>query len=326
MRTLILTILLMLGVGAWAERITFVSYNCENLFDTQHDTLKNDTDFTTTGKYRWTPRRYRQKLDRIGKVLVACGGEGNDWQMPDIAVLLEVENSHVLRDLVYYSALKGGGYKYVITDSPDQRGVDIAIIYSPLTMRLVASDTLRIPRKPHQRPTRDVIHAEFLTTNGTPLHVFGIHAPSRLGGVKQTEPYRIAVVRRIVDAIGQIRKKSPEAHIVVAGDFNDYSGDRSLKLLQQCGFMEVSEKALGLHHHKAVRGTYQYQGVWESLDHILVNEPLLPQVDKCYIFDAPWLLEQNKAGTLKPNRTFVGPTYHGGFSDHLPLVLRITNN
>ena len=320
------TIVLLMTLWGNAERLTFVSYNCENLFDTRHDTLKNDTDFTPTGKYHWTPRRYRQKLDKIGKVLIACGGKGDDWQIPDIAVLLEVENDKVLRDLVYYSALKGGNYRYVITDSPDQRGVDIAIIYTPLTVRLVSHDTLRITPAHNQRPTRDVIHAEFATTSGTPLHVFGIHAPSRLGGAKQTEPYRMAVVQRIVDAIGLIQKKSPEAHIIVAGDFNDYSKDRSLQLLRQNGFTEVSENALGLHYDKAVRGTYQYQGTWESLDHILVSQPLLPLADKCYIYDAPWMLEQNKAGVLKPFRTFVGPAYHGGFSDHLPLVLRLIYN
>ncbi len=325
-RWILATVILLVTLWGNAERITFVSYNCENLFDTKHDTLKNDTDFTPTGKYRWTPRRYRQKLDKVGKVLIACGGEGDDWQAPDIAVLLEVENDRVLRDLVYYSALKGGNYRYIITDSQDQRGVDIAIAYLPLTVRLVSHDTLRITPKPNQRPTRDVIHAEFVTTSGTQLHVFGIHAPSRLGGAKITEPYRMAVVQRIVDTIGQIRKKSPEAHIIVAGDFNDYSKDRSLQLLRQHGFTEVSENALGLYHNKAVRGTYQYQGIWESLDHILVNEPLLLLADKCYIYDAPWLLEQNKAGVLKPFRTFTGPAYHGGFSDHLPLVLRLIYN
>ena len=111
---------------------------------------------------------------------------------------------------------------------------------------------------------------------------------------------------------------SNDPSILVAGDFNDYSGNASMKYLVAHGLTEVSATAVGRH---GAKGTYCYRGQWDSLDHIFAAGPILGRFSECYIFDAPWLLERDeKDNGVKPRRNYVGPAYKNGYSDHLPLV------
>ena len=183
---------------------TFVELNCENLFDCQHDSLKNDTEFLPDGAYHWTRTRYWQKLDRIGQTILSCGEQqvanqqsaksqvakrkvrgannGKSWQLPDMVALCEVENDSVLRDLTRRSLLRNARYEYVMTDSPDERGIDVALMYSPYSFRLIESHSVRVKPVKGMRPTRDILYASGVTASGDTLHVIVAHLPSRRGG------------------------------------------------------------------------------------------------------------------------------------------------
>lgn len=320
---LVLCILMSCAVKAQG-RLTFVEYNCENLFDCRHDTLKDDYEFLPDAKRRWNFGRYWKKLNDISRVIVGCGaasvGEGEDPLMPDFVAMVEVENDSVMTMLTRASALKGAGYRYVMTNSEDVRGVDVALLYNPLTFRMEHSYSLRVaPPQKHQRKTRDILYAKGYHRSGDTLHIFVVHAPSRGGGYKFTEPYRVAVTRRLMQSIDSLHSKDADARIIVAGDFNDYSTDKSLQVLRDGGLTDISDGARGAE----ALGTYKFQGEWGSLDHIFVSAPLQKLVHNCFIYDAPWLLEEDTQKGMRPCRTFRGPTYHGGVSDHLPLVVRM---
>ena len=216
-RSLFLLFLAVLPVQALAQgaRLTVVELNVENLFDTHHDSLKRDEDFLPEGRYRWTPSRYWRKLNRLGQTIIACGADTTRWELPDLVALCEVENDTVLHDLTRRSLLRRAGYEYVMTDSPDERGIDVALLYSPFSFRLLYSDTLRVaPPRERFRPTRDVLHACGQLATGDTLHVFVVHAPSRRGGERASRPYRMAVAHRISETIDTLSAAHPAARIL----------------------------------------------------------------------------------------------------------------
>lgn len=297
---------------------TVVELNCENLFDTRHDSLKADEEFLPSSDRRWTPARYWRKLDRIGQAILSCGETDEMAVVPDLVALTEVENDSVLRDLTRRSLLRGAGYEYVMTDSPDQRGIDVAMLYSPFAFRLIAHRSIRIEPLKGFRPTRDILYVSGEIITGDTLHVFVVHAPSRSEGELATRPYRLHVARQLCLAADSVRARSPGARMMVLGDFNDYAGDASLALMADHRLTDISATARGSH---GARGTYRYRGEWGSLDHILCSESLLPLLRHCHVNDRPFLLEPDrKYGGVKPRRNFQGPKYLDGISDHLPLV------
>ncbi len=297
---------------------TFVELNCENLFDTRHDSLKQDTEFLPASARHWTPYRYWRKLNRIGQEIVSCGATDDVSAMPDMVALTEVENDSVLTDLTRRSLLRQAGYDYVMTQSADERGIDVALLWSPFSFRLISHHAIRInPPKKH-RPTRDILYVSGEAITGDTLHVFVVHAPSRASGERATRPYRQLVADRLAAAVDSVRRLSAQARILVAGDFNDYSGDPALQTLARHGLTEVSQGATGRH---GAKGTYRWRGRWDSLDHIFCSPALAARLVTCHINDAPFLLEEDsKYGGMKPRRTYQGPKYLDGFSDHLPLV------
>ena len=347
---------------------TIVSYNCENLFDCRHDSLKNDWEFLPTapasanafanenqnenqnegrgtndegfgfkGTRNWNFGRYWRKLNNIGRVIQQCGSatvtqQRDGAMLPDIVALLEVENDSTLFMLTRRSLLRGAGYKYVMTNSLDARGIDVAVIYNPLTFRLEKSYSIRPePKRPGSKradseslKTRDILYVRGVMRARDILHIFVVHAPSRRNGKSATEGYRLQVERRMMQSVDSIRNINPDAKIVLMGDFNDYSNDKALKDIVSRGFVETSKGIRGLNYEKTkVSGTYKYQGAWNSLDHIFLSTAAQQQVERCFIYDAAWLLEEDNQGGYKPFRTYLGPKYHGGISDHLPIVLQL---
>lgn len=320
---ILLTVLMLTVAQAWGgktaqRKYVVVSYNCENLFDTRHDTLKNDSAFLPEGERRWTAGRYWKKLNDVGRVILQCGGEKEEWRLPDIVGLVEVENDSVLTALTRRSMLRNARYNYVMTSSPDMRGVDVALLYNPYRLRLIAREEIEIPRRENRRPTRNILHATLLTEMGDSLHVFVVHAPSRGGGAQQTEGYRMEVAERLTMKTDSIRNASAAAKIIVMGDFNDYSTDRAIMKIVEAGLTEVSAEAKVKFHPDRIHGTYFFQNEWNSLDHIFATSSLQPI--ECHIHDAEWMLEEDKNGIYRPKRTFVWEIYHGGVSDHLPVV------
>lgn len=297
---------------------TFVELNCENLFDCRHDSLKNDTEFLPDGSYHWTRTRYWRKLNRVGQTIIACGVKGQSWQLPDMVALCEVENDSVLHDLTRRSLLRNARYDYVMTCSPDERGIDVALVYSPFSFRLIRSHSVRVEPIKDMRPTRDILYASGVIASGDTLHVIVAHLPSRRGGERHSRPFRMAAADRVAAVVDSVYNVSKDAKIIIAGDFNDYANSASVRMLCGKRLKDISAEATG---RNGAKGTYRYQGEWGSLDHILVSEALARNVVDCYINDAPFLVEPDeKYGGLKPRRNYLGPRYQNGFSDHLPLV------
>ena len=296
--------------------LTLVELNCENMFDCQHDSLKDDVEWMPDGKRKWTPARYWRKLNHIGQEILSCQQEG----VPDLVALVEVENDSCLFDLTRRSLLRGAGYEYLMTQSPDVRGIDVALLYQPMAFRPICCDYLDVKPLEGMRPTRDILYVQGETLRGDTLHVFVVHAPSRFGGEKQSRPNRQLVADRVM---GVVRQLPAEAKVIIVGDFNDGATDPALRFMEKGGMYNVTAKATGAHGAKA---TYRYQGVWQSIDHVFVSAALADCIDKVFINDAPFLLEEDKKyGGVKPLRTYNGYRYQRGFSDHLPLVVRFRN-
>lgn len=312
-RALSLIIFHLLFSPVGAQSLTLVELNCENLFDCQHDTLKQDQEWLPASVRNWTPARYWRKLNHIGQEILSCQDEG----VPDLVALVEVENDSVLFDLSRRSLLRNAGYQYLMTESPDVRGIDVALLYQPYMFRPICYDYLDITPLEDMRPTRDILYVQGETVGGDTLHVFVVHAPSRFGGERQTRPNRHVVMERLM---GAVRLLPPDAKVIVAGDFNDYADSPSLQYLTEQGLSNITADAQGTH---GAEGTYRYEGRWQSIDHVLCSRVLVDFVDRVFINDAPFLLEEDKKyGGLKPLRTYNGYRYQRGFSDHLPLVAR----
>ncbi len=298
--------------------ITFVELNCENLFDTRHDSLKQDQEYLAEGARHWNSHRYWDKVNHIAKEIISCGEQSADWELPDFVALCEVENDSVMRDLTRRSLLRHAGYEYVMTNSPDQRGIDVALMYSPFSFRLIHSHAIRIPPLKDMRPTRDILYAAGTLISGDTLHLMVVHAPSRFRGERKTRPHRLLVAEKIIATVDSIRSLSPQASIIIMGDFNDDTGDAALRRLEEAGLCDISQDAMGSH---GAKGTYKYQSRWQRIDHIVVSEELRKRLLSCVIHDAPFLLEEDKKyGGVKPLRNFIGYRYNKGYSDHLPLV------
>lgn len=294
--------------------LTFVQLNCENLFDTRHDSLKQDNEFLPEGVRHWSNTRYWNKVNHVGQTLLSCSKE-----LPSLVALCEVENDSVLIDLTRRSLLRRAGYEYLMTRSADRRGIDVALLYQPYDFTPLCYECIEVPLLQGMRPTRDILYVKGLIRTGDTLHVFVVHAPSRYGGEQRTRPFRMQVVRTLRQFL---EAEHLTGNILVAGDFNDYASSRSLKELEHGGLVNIGKHVKG---RNGVGGTYRHRGDWHSLDHVLLSPDLVSRVDTVYINDASFLLiDEPVYGGSRPRRTFNGMRYEkGGFSDHLPLVVRL---
>lgn len=289
-------------------------YNVENIFDTRHDSLKNDWDFLPEGAYHWTPWRYWHKLDNISRVIAAVAEQGG-WPM--LVGMCEVENDTVLHDLTTRSPLRAARYRYVHAEGPDLRGVDCCLLYQPTLFRLLGSESVRVPSAENGlRPTRDILHVwgNVIRTDSV-LHVFVLHFPSRAGDSKSSTRNRMLAAETLCTALDKLQGE----RIMVMGDFNAEPGDPVFRPIQQrlVSLIPQSRKELG-----KAQGTYYYQGLWGYIDHILVSPSMQGFCEpRAHVAKFPFLLTEKGV----PWRTFQGPVYRGGYSDHLPLYVEISN-
>lgn len=299
---------------------TFVQLNCENFFDCEHDSLKQDYEYLPESPRHWNKNKFWNKLRNVSKEILACGAVNEDGVtvIPDMVALCEIENDTVVEYLTKRSPLRNARYEYLVTKSPDIRGIDVALVYSPMTFRLINSYSLRVKPLKGMRPTRDILYASGEVISGDTLHVFVVHAPSRFSGKRATIPYRMAVMRRLQQSVDSIRFLHSNPKIIVSGDFNDETHDKSVQYLIENGMRDVSD---GVKGRNGALGTYKYQGVWSSIDHILISGSMEPFFRSCFVNDLPFIIEKDERYTdVKPFRTYFGYRYQGGFSDHLPLV------
>ena len=303
----LLAILMLLSCSvSRAQRIVW--WNVENLFDCSNDSLKEDQEFLPEGSYHWTKRRYWKKLDDLSRTIAAIA---DDDAWPMVVGMCEVENDSVLRDLTRRSPLRRARYSYIHEEGPDVRGIDVAMLYDSLQFKPLGHKAVRIPSAEQGfRPTRDILHVWGLfPTLPDTLHIIIVHLPSRAGSGKEGDEHRKLAVATLCNLLDELEGKS----VLLMGDFNAEPTD---KIFQDIGerltsLMPQSKKEL-----RQEQGTYYFRKVWGFLDHILVSPSLLPFIEqRITIGNFPFLLTEK--GT--PSRTFQGPIYKGGVSDHLPI-------
>ena len=292
------------------ESFRILFWNTENLFDYKDDPKKNDNEFLPDATRRWTYFRYRDKLKNLAKGIIASGDE----YVPDLVGLCEVENDSCLYDLTRRSPLKEAGYRYVMTDSPDQRGIDVALLYQRGSFKLLQHQSIRIPFKQVKKaPTREILHVVGKVVSGDTLDVWVVHYPSRRGGKAKSEPYRLLVAEILKHAVDSVMQVRQNPNVVIMGDFNDGPSSPVMKKLCSDG------RLVNLMQGKK-EGTYRYRGAWEILDQFLVSGNV--RTKNAEVLQHPFLLEEDeKYGGNKPFRTYNGMRYQGGFSDHLPIIL-----
>lgn len=314
--------------------IRLVFYNTENLFDTFDDSLTNDNEYTPMGMRGWSYKKFQRKLINISKVFMSIGG----WEAPEIIGMCEVENRFVLYKLITDTPLNKIGYKIIHKDSPDPRGIDVAMIYRPDKFKPIVYKAIpiRFPHDPNGR-TRDILYVKGLVMGKDTLHVFINHWPSRYGGYTGTKPKRAFVASILRHTTDSLMRVVPDARIVIMGDFNDEPTDESITqvLKARSDSSQLSPTDLFNMMYRLSgnwrSGSTKFRENWSLIDQIIVSSSLLysktglyTNANGAHIYDAPFLLMEDKTYFgVRPFRTYLGPRYLGGFSDHLPVYFDI---
>jgi len=311
------------------EESIIAFYNVENLFDTIDDPLTIDEEFTPSGKLQWSAPRYAEKLSRIAEVIELLPGE-----LPVFIGLCEIENRTVLNDLVKVPALatlaEKGSYEVVHADSPDERGIDVAALYDPSRLKNVSFEyyTIALPN-PKDPNTRDILYVHG-NMGKDEMHFFVNHWPSRSGGQAESEPNRLAVAALLKSKVDEVISRNTNSKIVIMGDFNDHPNDKSISEVLGAN----DQPSSGLYNqmyamHVSGNGSYFYKGEWGALDQMITSKGLMNSSGWCVDAQAAGVLREDrilfkdKDGVSRPSRSYAGDSYKGGYSDHLPVYLRL---
>lgn len=304
-------------------------YNVENLFDTINNPNTNDDDFTPNGYKRWDTRRYFHKINNLSKVI-----ENSFSEAPVFVGLAEIENEDVLEDLCENYALDKFNYNFCHVDSPDERGIDVGLLYREECFELDSYEAISVHFETAPRDkTRDILHVEGILM-GEYIHIFVNHWSSRREGKELSEPKRVSTAEVLKYQIDKIVNNNPEAKIIVMGDFNDHPTDKSIS--ETLKARSVTDPEAELYNivfdlHAEGKGSHNHQGDWAMLDQFMVSKNFIDNekgltvnVDDVKVYDAEWILFKHpKYKTIQPNKTYSGPKYHGGYSDHLPIKFTI---
>ncbi|MDD2799105.1 MAG: endonuclease/exonuclease/phosphatase family protein [Bacteroidales bacterium] len=304
-------------------------YNLENLFDTIPG--ENDKEYTPNGSAHWDTYKYTNKLANMSSVLSKIAVEKCKGGFAAIGVS-EIENQTVLDDLVKQASIADRNYKTVRYDSPDRRGIDVALIYNPKIFVYEASQAraLYVKFEPDFR-TRDqlVVRGRI---DGELFHIVVNHWPSRRGGEDRSSPMReaaAALAKSIVDSVEQVW---PETKVVVMGDLNDDPSNISVSKILNAKRNQSDVKPGGLFNpfaeiHASGIGTLAYKGQWNLFDQIIINDKLLGtdrsqlQFFKAEIFSREFLKQQEGEYKGYPLRTSAGGVWLNGYSDHFPSII-----
>lgn len=317
--------------GNRTYRIGF--YNVENLFDLKDNPDKKDEYFTPAGKTNWNQERYTKKINDLARVVEAM-------EYPAILGVCEVENIEVCKDFCEKTSLSVKGYDVVHFESPDMRGIDNAFLYQKKAFRVLSSNNIRInfPEgllEEEDYTTRDVVYVKGIFHKQDTFHFFVNHWPSRRGGLEASEPKRTYVAKQVRKQIDAIYQKNPKANVVLMGDFNDEPDNKSVQEVLGASMDKSTCSNPGLYNlmsnlDKAGTGSYNYRGNWNMLDQIIVSCRLASgnkyTFSEPVIFKAEWMIYKDKKYGDKPNRTYGGPNYYGGFSDHFPVYVDFVVN
>jgi len=310
------------------DGLRMVFYNVENLFEPGNDPGVEDDPFTPEGDYHWHYGKYKKKTNNIAKTIIAIGG----WEAPDLIGFAEIENWQVLYDLVKHTPLNSFNYRIIHENSPDVRGIDTGVIYRPEKLEELSHKAIRYVTGENTRASRDILYIKFLTLGSDTLHVFINHWPSRYGGKDQTSMRRKQAAIQLREIADSLLSKNGEAKIVIMGDFNDNPDDDNLKEVLGAACKANIDFTPGLYnlmypYAGTTNGTIYHSSIsggWFLFDQIIVSTALMKETGlmvknhRAFIFKRQWLLDED---TGRPYRSFKGPVFTGGFSDHLPVYL-----
>ena len=318
-------------------RIVF--WNTENTFDIYDTPHKKDADFTPESDRKWTFWRYRKKLIAITQTLIATG-EGTP---PALIGLCEIAGDSVMPNLQRLTPLYRLGYRYLITDAPDERGINIALLYRRHQFKLLNHQSIRITLPKPYRPTRDILHVCGLISPTDTLDIFVCHFPSRYGGERATRKARQIANQTLRHHLDSLSVKRILPRFLIMGDFNDYPN-----CANQTIYLGVQKETNAQSHdilknkntHPVIlynamsaldrqKGSHKYNGQWGYLDQFIVSHTLMqtsasPYITQARVFEAPFLLtDDTKYFGHRPKRTYYGYRYEEGASDHLPILIDI---
>lgn len=308
-----------------------ICYNVENYFDCVDDSTTEDSEYLPSGIRAWNNEKYKKKQTNISKVIAAIGG----WDAPPLVGLCEIESRKCLVDLTRYSGLKNLNYKFMHHESPDMRGVDVALLYQPNFFKPVYDEAIRInfPNAPTSK-TRDILFVSGVLPTDDTLHVFVCHFPSRLSGELESEEKRLFVSSVLRLKLDSIFKANSKPNVLIMGDFNDYPINNSMLNVLKAQNPENTVTPDNLYNlmmpiHIKGKGSHKHEGEWGTLDQIIVSGNLLNPANRfftlagdAHVFDAEFLLENDEVYLGKqPFRTYKGMKYQGGYADHLPVYV-----
>ena len=306
-------------------------WNIENFYDPYPSSQYNDAEYTTDGDKRWSYSRFAKKADDIAKMIVSAA---DNESLPHIIAFAEVENRYVLDHLLGRTILKHyqNQYRIVHKDSPDPRGSDVALLYDINSYKLLNTKFHKIISAQNDTlATREILYAKFVGRQNTEdtLRIFVNHWPSKRGGGKRSQGRREAASALLGRLADSVILRHPEHIVIACGDFNTSQPN--------VDFGNVDAKPVGAFEDLKVGGSYKYKGKWEMIDNCFIFSPY--GSNSCNVADSlghkhfrfelllfnhPYLLLPDKKYLgLKPRRTYIGPIYQGGVSDHLPLVLKV---
>ena len=293
-----------LSIGYW---------NVENLFDIFDDPTKNDEEFSIGGRKNVTQEIYDLKIKQSAEVLTDLN--------VDVLGLSEVENAIVLEDLNF--DYKERNYKIIHFDSPDERGIDNALLYDPNYFKVITSRP--IPNTlPGGDKTRDILYVKGSYADEL-IHLFVNHWPSNYGGREKSIPKRAATAQLLVREISPILSLDPSAEIILVGDFNEDPDEMNVQSLKTIGLSSLMEPMLGM----PKKGTYVYRGKDLFYDQVIIHESLRDQEglalvsNSTYILDLPKYRQQEGNYKHFPYRFWAGNNLLGGYSDHLAIRIEI---
>ena len=310
----------------YSNYFTIAFYNLENLFDTYDNKYTNDGDFLPNAEKKWTPKRYRKKVRKLGYTISQIGTKTSE-NLPVIIGLAEVENKLVVKDLIDSKFLKAKNYDIVHYDSPDERGIDVALIYNKDFFKVISSETFSLnltDEDGNPDYTRDILLVEGYL-NEEKIYVVVNHWPSRREGEKQSEGKRLTASAKAIEIIDLIKQREANPKIIVMGDFNDNPSDKSVKqLVSSQDLYNPMETLLSY-----TKGSLNYRFQWNLFDQIFFStnffeyKPNAHSFSNADIFDDAFLKQFKGKYKGTPFRTYVGLKYKGGYSDHFPVYIHL---
>ncbi len=308
---------------------TIAFYNLENLFDTEDDKYALDNDFLPESDRNWTPKRYEKKIYKLGTVISGISDEGSK-EAPALIGVAEVENKKVLNDLIESKQLAKLDYSFVHYNSPDERGIDVGLLYQKEHFEVIYSESIPIllyTEEGLRDFTRDSLYVKGLL-NGENIHVFVNHWSSRRSGANETSQKRIKAAQTVRKKINEIKAGEEDPHIIVMGDFNDDPTSDSIQNhLMDTDLYNPMEKLLTIYE-----GSLNYKGEWNLFDQIIFSTNFFDYKKGTHsfasaaIFDEDFLTQWKGRYKGNPFRTYAGKKYLGGYSDHFPVYIQLKFN